>query len=196
MPSLLQTLSVRLAFGNPRAQAEWLEQGGRAFERKDQVREYLSRLDIHKSVGCDEMHPWVLRKLADVIARSFYNLYLKTGEKQGEKRLEGGSRELQVRQPVLHPWEGDGIFIMETIPRYTEEKKIIQISQHSFTKGKSCLTIFLSFCNEITSLMNRWRAVDYHLPGLQWSLWHYCPKHPPRKTVEVCAIWADSEVNQ
>ena len=41
-----------------------------------------------------------------------------------------------------------------------KRKKIIQISQHPFTKRKSCLTILISFCNEITSLMDRWRAVD------------------------------------
>jgi len=36
---------------------------------KDQVREYLSKLDIHKSMRPNGMHPQVLRKLADVIAR-------------------------------------------------------------------------------------------------------------------------------
>ena len=38
---------------------------------KDQVREYLGKLDIHNSKGLDEMHPWVLREQADVIARPF-----------------------------------------------------------------------------------------------------------------------------
>lgn len=30
---------------------------------KDQVREYLNRLDIHKSMSSDGMHSWVLREL-------------------------------------------------------------------------------------------------------------------------------------
>ncbi|KFP47342.1 hypothetical protein N323_05380, partial [Cathartes aura] len=36
---------------------------------EDQVREYLSKLDIHKSMGPDGMRPRGLRELADVIAR-------------------------------------------------------------------------------------------------------------------------------
>ncbi|GAB0209914.1 hypothetical protein GRJ2_003457100 [Grus japonensis] len=36
---------------------------------EDQVQEYLRNLKVHKSMGSDEMHPWVLRELADEVAR-------------------------------------------------------------------------------------------------------------------------------
>jgi len=36
---------------------------------EDQVREYLSKLDIQMSMDHDGMHPQVLRELADVTVR-------------------------------------------------------------------------------------------------------------------------------
>jgi len=38
---------------------------------EEQIREYLSKLDIHRSMDPDGMHPRTLRKLADVLVRSF-----------------------------------------------------------------------------------------------------------------------------
>ena len=35
---------------------------------EDQVRDHLRDLKVHKSMGRDEMHPWVLRELVDEVA--------------------------------------------------------------------------------------------------------------------------------
>ena len=36
---------------------------------EDQIGEHLHKLDIHKSIGCDGMHSWVVRELADMTER-------------------------------------------------------------------------------------------------------------------------------
>lgn len=53
------------------------------FIEKDQVREYLSELDICKSMVPEGIHPQVLRKLANVIVRKVNaTLIFKNGKKE------------------------------------------------------------------------------------------------------------------
>ena len=50
---------------------------------EDCVRDRLSNLDAHKSMGPDGMHPRVLRELADVITEPFFTIFerpWRTGE--------------------------------------------------------------------------------------------------------------------
>ena len=44
---------------------------------EDQVREYLSKLDIHKSTGLDEIHLWLLR-VTDVIAKPLFIIFTQS----------------------------------------------------------------------------------------------------------------------
>ncbi|KFQ45587.1 RNA-directed DNA polymerase from mobile element jockey, partial [Nestor notabilis] len=50
---------------------------------KDQVQDRLKNLDVHKSMGPDEIHSWVLKELANEVARPL-SIILETSWQTGE----------------------------------------------------------------------------------------------------------------
>ncbi|GAB0209109.1 mitochondrial enolase superfamily member 1 [Grus japonensis] len=141
---------------------------------EDWVREHLGKLDIHKSMGPDGMHPRVLRELADVIARPpsiIFESSWRTGEvpedwrkanvtpvfKKGKKEDQGNYRPVSL---TSIPGKVMEQLILDVISKHVEEKKVIGSGQHGFTKDKSCLTNLIAFYDGMTGWVDEGRAVD------------------------------------
>ncbi|KFV84302.1 RNA-directed DNA polymerase from mobile element jockey, partial [Struthio camelus australis] len=106
---------------------------------EDQVRDLLSKLAIHKSMGPDGMPPRVLRELADVIARPLSIIFersWRSGEvpedwkkasvtpvfKKGKKEEPGNSRPVSL---TSMPGKVMEQLLLEVITKHLEDKQVI-----------------------------------------------------------------------
>jgi len=138
------------------------------------VRDQLSNVDAHKSMGPNGMHPQVLRELADVIAEPLSIVFersWRTGEVPEDwrkanvtpvfkKRKKEDPRNYRLVSLTSIPGKVMEQLILEVIIKQAEEKKVIRSSQHGFTKGKSRLTNLIASCDGMTGWADEGRAVD------------------------------------
>lgn len=122
----------------------------------------------------DEMHPGVLRELTDVIVRPLSIIFEKLWQsaevpenwkkanvtsifRKGKKDHLGNYRPASL---TFIPGKVTEQLILEIISKRIKDKKVIRNSHHRLTKGKSCLTNLITFCDEMTSLIDEGRSVD------------------------------------
>ncbi|CAM5145543.1 unnamed protein product [Natator depressus] len=150
------------------------EGGGQPSVKEEVIRDYLEKLDVHKSMGPDALHLRVLKELADVIAEPLAIISensWRSGEvpddwkkanivpifKKGKKEDPGNYRPVSLTSVPGKIMEQ---VLKESILKHLEERKVIRNSQHGFTKGKSCLINLIAFYDEITGSVDEGKAMD------------------------------------
>ncbi|KAJ7423204.1 RNA-directed DNA polymerase from mobile element jockey-like protein [Willisornis vidua] len=108
------------------------------------------------------MYPRVLRQFSDGVSKPLSVILEKSWQsdevpgnwkrgnivtifKKGRKEEPGTNSPVSLISVT-------GKILLEALLRHMENREVIQDSQHSFTKGRSCWTILVAFCEGMTSV--------------------------------------------
>ncbi|GAB0203719.1 mitochondrial enolase superfamily member 1 [Grus japonensis] len=169
-PKILPTPNL-LAFGGEGGDVGETE--GRDWENaepptvgEDQVRKYLRNLKVHKSMGPDEMHLWVLREQADEVARPLSIIFEKSwqsGEvptdwkrgnitpifKKGKKEDPGNYRPVSL---TSMPGKIMEQILLGPVLRHMENKEDGVTAL--VDKGRATDIIYLDFCKAFDTVLH------------------------------------------
>ncbi|RMC19052.1 hypothetical protein DUI87_03656 [Hirundo rustica rustica] len=136
------------------------EQNGPPIIQEEAVRELLRCLDAHKSMGPDGIHPKVMRKLTDELAKPlsiFYQQSWLTGEVPDDRKLanvtpvhkKGGREDHGNYRPVSLtsvPGKIMEQFILSLITQNLQNGQGLKST--SVGRGRPCLTNLISFMGD------------------------------------------------
>jgi len=133
----------------------------------------MGYLKFSKSMDSNEIHPRVMRKLADVVAKvllMFSEKCWQSGDipsdwrkgniglisKKCAKDDQGKSQPVRLTTLLGKIMEQ---IILEAMLKHMEDA-VIWDNHHDFTKSRSCLTNLIAFCDGITVSVDKCRVTD------------------------------------
>ncbi|KAK4830626.1 hypothetical protein QYF61_012451 [Mycteria americana] len=87
----------------------------------------------------------------------FSPIHVKWSSEKGWKEDLGNYRPVSLTSVLGKIMDQ---FILSALNRHVQANQGIRPSQHGFRKGRSCLTNLISFCDEVTHLVDEGKAVD------------------------------------
>ncbi|KAK4813839.1 hypothetical protein QYF61_001937 [Mycteria americana] len=131
------------------------DQNGAPIIQGEMVSDLLHHLDIHKSMGPDEIHPrqsW----LTGEVPVDWRLANVTPTYKKGWKEDLGNYRPVRLTSVPGKIMEQ---IILSAVTWHVEDNQGIKPSQHGFRKGRSCLTNLI-FYDKVTHLVDEGKAVD------------------------------------
>jgi len=138
------------------------------------LQDLLLQPNLPKSMWPNGIHPRLLKRLANVVARTHSVVYQRSWEceevpgdwkianltpvfKKGKKEDAGNYQSVSLSSVSGKIMEK---IILGVLEKHFKENAVIGQSQHGFMKGKSCHTNLISFYDKVTHLVDKWKAVD------------------------------------
>jgi hypothetical protein len=138
------------------------------------VEKKLEKLNVNKCPGLDGIHPRILFELKKDLAKPLslrFSNSLENGVvpadwkdagiiplfKKGKKSDPQNYRPISLTSLVCKILES---LIKDCILSHLNNFSLIRVSQHGFTKNRSCLTNLLEFMEEVTSTLDSRKSVD------------------------------------
>ena len=141
---------------------------------KDKVKKKLTKLKISKSPGPDQLHPRLLRELAEEISAPLADLYtasLKTGQlpadwkqgeispifKKGNRNMCSNYRPVSLTSIVCKTLES---IIRDDIISHMKDNKLFSDKQYGFINGRSTTLQLLKILDDWTKILDEGGTVD------------------------------------
>ncbi|GCB73634.1 hypothetical protein scyTo_0002714 [Scyliorhinus torazame] len=142
--------------------------------QKGEVLGVLKNIKVDRSPGPDGIYPRILKEAREEIAEALTEIFgssLSSGDvpedwrianvvplfKKGSKGNPGNYRLVSLTSVVGKLLER---ILRDRIYSHLEANGCINERQHGFVKGRSCLTDFIEFFEEVTKIIDAGRAVD------------------------------------